>query len=149
MRLRAFIFDDNDAIRHILWTLCNDRGYEVFTYPDPGFCPLHVSPDCQCPQELACTDVIISDLNMQEVNGLDFVEGQIRKGCRCKHIALISGAWLEPDLSRARELGCKVLEKPFSPSEITEWLEEVEKQVDPERKLSTWWLSRSQSEGGR
>ena len=40
MSYRALIFDDQKEIRQMLWALFDSRGYEVFTFPHPGLCPL-------------------------------------------------------------------------------------------------------------
>ncbi len=142
MRPRVLIFDDDELIRSLLWRVFDSRGYEVFTYQDPAACPLHVAKGCACKQKVACTDVLISDLDMPKVNGLDFVESQAAKGCLCKHIALISGGWSNESLLRAGKLGCKVFEKPFSIDQLTAWLDEIEKEIDPDRELSNWHVQR-------
>jgi DNA-binding response OmpR family regulator len=138
MRPRALIFDDDPLIRQLLWAVCDRRGYEVVTFPDPGLCPLHTRERCLCDSEASCTDIIISDLDMPCVKGLDFVEALLVKGCHCRHIALMSGAWSDHDIARARELGCKLFTKPFHISEIMEWLAQVERTLAPNRKLQDW-----------
>ena len=37
---RALIFDDNQEIRRLLWTVFDMRGYEVFTFPHPPHQPI-------------------------------------------------------------------------------------------------------------
>ncbi len=138
MRLRALIFEDEAAIRQLLWFVCDRRGYEVFTFPDPGMCPLHVIDRCPCPAGTSCADIIISDINMLEVNGLDFVEALATKGCALPHFALVSGAWTDEDRARASRLGCTLFVKPFSFVELTTWLEHVERRVAPTRRLLDW-----------
>lgn len=138
MRLRAVIFDDHVSIRRFLWSVCDQRGYEVFTFPDPGMCPLHVIHRCPCPAGTTCADIIISDINMLQVNGLDFVETLPTKGCALPHFALISGGWSDVDRARAHRLGCHLLMKPFSLVELTTWLEQVEARVAPTRRLLDW-----------
>ena len=140
MRLRALVFDDDPMVRQVLWAICDRRGYEVFTFPDPGLCPLHVADRCPCDAHTTCTDIIISDLDMPNVKGLDFIESLRGKGCLCGHIAFVSGGWSVEDTARARELGCRLFAKPFHISEINEWLEEVERSLSPERRLSAWPL---------
>ena len=141
MRLRAFVFEDDDQIRSLLWKLLDRRGYEVFTFPDPGVCPLYISHECQCTLGNACADIILSDVNMPDVRGLDFVEAQLKKGCKCRHIALMSGDWSKADLLRAEGIGCRVFSKPFLIEPISRWLDEVEKATDPQRKLTDrFWL---------
>jgi len=139
MRIRVFVFDDDQTIRSILWRLLDGRGYEVFTFPDPAFCPLHLATGCPCPEDQACADIIISDINMPNVTGLEFVENQMKKGCKVKNVALMSGAWSDSDLEYARRLGCQALHKPFTLEEINTWLDVCEKKIDPNRVLSDWF----------
>jgi CheY-like chemotaxis protein len=143
VRIRAFVFDDNEAIRSMLWHLLDSRGYEVFTFPDPGLCPLHLAVGCRCPEDQACGDIIISDVNMPNITGLEFVENQIKKGCKVKNVALISGAWSESDLEYTQRLGCQPFHKPFTIDEINEWLDECENKINPNRLLSDWFQGRT------
>ena len=139
MVYRAFVFDDDRAIRSMLWTFLDLRGYEVFTFPHPGMCPHFDMEACPCPVRQSCTDIIISDLKMPVSNGLDFVKGQITKGCHCRHFALMSGYWTPQELAKAEELGFKVLSKPFQIDELANWLDKVEESIDHGRELSDWW----------
>ena len=113
MRRRAVIFDDNDLIRYALWSLFDSRGYEVFTFPEPGLCPLHVVRECPCPGDSSCADLIISDVNMMGANGIDFLEQLTQKGCKQRHFGIMSGGFSAADLARASELGCKLFTKPL------------------------------------
>jgi DNA-binding response OmpR family regulator len=140
MKRRAIVFDDIEAIQEILRRMLAMRGYEVMTYSNPGECPLQHEHDCQCNSKHTCADLIISDRDMPKVSGLQFVEGQIAKGCRVKNIAFMSGAWSESDLKKAKELGCKVFFKPFTIQEINDWLDECEKNIEPDRVLSDWFI---------
>ncbi len=84
---------------------------------------------CQCSRVTPCADVILTDLEMPGVNGLDFVEDQMRKGCKCRHMALMSGHWSDETLRRAKALGVHVLAKPFHPAQIETWIAELEKKT--------------------
>lgn len=139
MNYRVLIFDDQQEIRQLLWSLFDNRGYEVFTFPNPALCPLSDALHCPCPIEHACSDVIISDVNMPFKNGLDFIEEQIKKGCRCKNIALMSGAFTNGHITKAKSLGLTIFKKPFQLSDLNNWM-------DPERKLSDWFLKNLQKE---
>jgi DNA-binding response OmpR family regulator len=138
VKLRALIFDDDAMIRQLLWTVFDQRGYQVFTFPDPGLCPLSSAHHCTCPTSGVCADVIISDLNMPNVKGLDFVEALREKGCTCHAIALMSGSWSEEDESRGRRIGCKLFAKPFTISELNDWLRQIESSVSADRVLTDW-----------
>ena len=74
--------------------------------------------------------------------GIDFLEGQMRKGCKCKNMALMSGDFAETDVVRAKSIGLMLLKKPFGIKEILEWIESIEKTIDPNRKLSDWFLEK-------
>lgn len=140
MNYRALIFDDQKDIRQMLWSLFESRGYEVFTFPHPALCPLDEAENCPCPKEQACADIIISDVEMPFKDGLAFIEDQIGKGCRCNHIALMSGALTNAHFARAASLGLKIFKKPFRLEELSSWLDQVEKNIDPQRKLADWFL---------
>ncbi len=138
MRLRALIFDDDPVVRRMWWMLLDQRGYEVFSFPNPGQCPLFHAPECTDPQAGAFADRIGTDLEMPEVKGLDFVEGFLKKGYRCHALAMISGVWTEAHVSRARQIGCKLLTKPLKIDEVARWLDEIEPGIKPDRVLSEW-----------
>jgi DNA-binding NtrC family response regulator len=142
MNYRVFIFDDQEDIRQTLWSLFNGRGYEVFTFPHPGACPLDEMEICPCPIGQACADVILSDLNMPFKKGLEFLEEQIKKGCCCEHMALMSGAFTNEDMSKAESLGIRIFKKPFDLVEIIHWLDEIESHIEPKRELSDWFIEK-------
>jgi CheY-like chemotaxis protein len=137
-RFRVLVIEDNSEIRSTLRQVLSNLGYEVLTFPEPGFCPLHVAGKCPCPPQHTCADVIISDIDMPHISGFEFVAGQIRKGCKVKNIALMSGGWSMDELKQAAELDCKAFFKPFDSEELNKWLVECKKMVDPDRKLYNW-----------
>jgi CheY-like chemotaxis protein len=137
--MRAFLLEDDDTIRNMMSEILAARGYEVYAFANPAICPLQVEPECRCSAKQACTDIIISDLDMPNMTGLDFIDNQKEKNCKCQHVALMSGGWEEQDLSRAQDLGCKTFAKPFSFQEFYEWLDEVEKAIEPSRELANWF----------
>ena len=139
MKLRIIILEDNDAIRNLLSLILKERGYEIHSFSSPAICPLQITPACRCGGEQACVDVIISDLDMPAVTGLQFIENQKRKNCKCRHIALMSGNLTDEVVRRAKKMGCKVFPKPFNLSDIIEWLEEVEASISPNRQLENWF----------
>ena len=82
---------------------------------------------------------------MPNITGLRFIENQIKKNCKCKHVALISANWTHNDASLAQEIGCRVFTKPFFFQEFDEWLDEVEKSVSPTRELCNWFQEQDAS----
>jgi len=137
---RVLIFDDDAIIRKILWQYFDNRKYEVLTFPHPKSCALCDIQSCDCPIQEACADIIISDLNMPFMKGLDFLELQITKGCKAKHLALMSGDLTATDADRAVQHGIKLFEKPFVFKELDEWVKVVEEEIPAERRLADWYL---------
>ena len=138
MRRRAVIFDDNDLIRRNLWYFFDQRGYEVFTFPEPELCPLHVVRECPCPGDMSCADLVISDVQMLGVNGIDWIGNLIAKGCKQRHFALMSGNFSEADLARASRIGCVLFTKPLEMDGFAAWVEVVENSIPSGRLLYDW-----------
>jgi hypothetical protein len=55
---------------------------------------------------------------------------------------LMSGSFTDEYLTKAKSLEIKIFTKPFKLTEIEEWIESIEKNIDPNRKLADWYLSR-------
>ncbi len=138
MRLRVVIIEEEPAQRQFLAAVCGRRGYEVFTFPDVGSCPLHVIHRCPCAPGTVCADLLLSDLHMAEGKELDFAEGLLTKGCVAPHVALLSEAWTVGDHARAVRLGCRLFRMPFEIPELLAWFNILEAQVDPRRVLLDW-----------
>lgn len=138
MLARVLVFDDEELVRELLQALCERQGYEVITFPHPGICPLHGKNECPCGPESFCADVIISDLQMPVVQGLDFLESLLGKGCHCRHIALVTGSVEVQEVARAAKLGCKLFAKPFNQREISDWLDQVKRSLPANRCLYDW-----------
>jgi len=135
-KIRAVLLDDNDLIRSLINTILESREYEVFKFATPAICPLQKTPECSCTDTSRCADIIISDLGMPSVSGIDFIKTQKNKRCKTPYIAMMSGNWSPEDVSIAKKLGCKVFNKPFNISEMEEWLDHVEKNIDLAPELS-------------
>jgi len=138
-KIRVVLLDDDENILNILYEFLDFRGYEIYSFETPDICPLQLEPDCRCEDNERCVDVIIADFYMPVINGLEFIENQKINGCKAPYIAMMSGGWEEEGLLRAKELGCKVIHKPFNLKDIDEWLDEVEKNINLERELKDWF----------
>ncbi len=75
---------------------------------------------------------------MPHIDGLHFIQKLVEMKCRRPHIAIVSGSWEESDAALARELGCKVFQKPITLDELVDWIEEVESNLPPNRVLFDW-----------
>jgi CheY-like chemotaxis protein len=134
--VRVLIFEDNDILRPTLKHILEKLGYEVFTFSDPGLCPVSNSANHNCPLDHACADIIISDVNMPAQTGLELMKDRKQRGCKTKYRALMSGDWTDSNLKYAKELGCRVFHKPFNLNEMTQWLDDCNERIEPERRLS-------------
>lgn len=125
--MKIAILDDDPLILDLLRVYFSRRGHDVFAFPNPTeFLCKAKHPETVCKsREIPCVDMILSDVNMPYINGIDFFAGQLKKGCRCRHIALMSGAWQKFDMENASALGLKCFEKPLDFRQITEWLKHV------------------------
>jgi DNA-binding response OmpR family regulator len=121
---KALILDDDPVMLEILKKHLEIRGYEVLGFSNPALCPLFTAHSCS--SDTPCPDVIVTDLVMSTVNGIQFINEVKRKGCVDSHIALISGLWTEATLKWAAEFGVKVLHKPLNLQHLTEWLNTIE-----------------------
>ena len=135
---RILVFDDHEEILNLLKVVFDSRGYEVLTYPHPGACPIFDHDSCSCPDGQSCTDIILTDINMPVMKGIDFIEKQMKKGCQCRHLALMSGDYTSDEMERANELGLKFFLKPFEISDIFEWLDQIEQKIHPHRRLTEY-----------
>ena len=129
MPLKIFVMDDEESIRISLKWHLEDLGHQVITAARPhlsGMLPGHL-----CGQDKACGNALIIDYRMPGMNGLECIEMLLRQGCGgyASHILMISGNTGAIDMTRAREYGCTVMQKPVSLHELERWLEDVEKNL--------------------
>ncbi len=125
MRLkRALVFEDNLICRRLLTAILQEKQFEVTAFSSPTDYPPIENTD-KCPLSHSVYDILITDNKMPDMTGLELLELQQQKGCKIPnhHKAIISGSWINKDLERARQLGCKVFYKPCPIDQITNWLE--------------------------
>lgn len=139
MKIRVIVFDDNDFIRLRVSQILSEKGYEVFEFTEAGNCPLRLRKECSCPLTHACADIIITDINMPGMTGLEFIQNQLKQGCRVKHWTVMTFQWTSEQIDQAKRFGCHMLEKPFE-EEVVNWLVKCEKTIDPHRILSDWFI---------
>ncbi len=136
MKIRAIVLDDDHTIRTVISNILKDRGYEVFDFSEPTLCPIYLDSKCPCPTGSFCANIIITDINMPYMKGLEFIEHQRRNACKAPNIAVMSGRWTDQELEHAKRLGCQTFNKPFKMGEINKWLDTCEKKLDPNSRLS-------------
>ncbi len=135
-RPRAMVLDDNYILRTIIANMLKNRGYEVHGSSEPYFCPIFLDRKCSCPVDTHCTDFIIIDINAPDMEGLEFIENQKRNGCKVQNVAVLTNRLTDEETEHARRLGCHIFWKPFKFDEIGKWLDDCERKIDPDIKLS-------------
>ncbi len=125
--MKVLVLDDDPLVRSFLQGFLVRYGHEVVSYPSPVACPIFTYPVCPCGMDGRCPDAVLTDVRMPGADGLTFTEELRRKGCRCQHVALMSGTWTDADLARSKRLGLTVFAKPFHADKLLVWLSRVEK----------------------
>jgi DNA-binding response OmpR family regulator len=139
MKLRIIVLDMDEGMRDLVTTIAQNKGHEVLALPEPINCPLYSDLDCCCSQNLACGDLMIISNRTAKMSGLKLIKKQLEGGCKGatqNKLVLSTSVRENREFSFAKELGCKVIMKPFKISEISEWIDECEKKIDPNRKLA-------------
>ena len=144
MKLRVFLIEDDQRIRNLVSDVLEERGHKVYAFAEPFRCPILLNEKCPCPDGWQCGDIFITDREMPGMSGLDFIENQLRFGCRglAANTAVMSGNWTDDELSRARDMGCRTFHKPFDLGEFLAWIEACEARANPARGLTAVYLDK-------
>jgi CheY-like chemotaxis protein len=118
--MRILVVDDNDQIREMLRLLLEQAAYEVLEAANGKFA-LKLLKQEQ-------VDVIVTDIIMPEMEGIDLIMAIRSMDPGAKIIAISGGGRVDPHLclSLADELGAdRVLQKPFGKSAILSMVAEL------------------------
>lgn len=123
--LKVIVFEDDKPTAQIVKKLLNTFGHDVTLHTSPLSCPVFSSSTNACPNTSPCADVVISDVSMPGMNGIDFLRLQKDHGCKIHddYKALMSAALSPEQENNIRTLGYKFFKKPFKSLDIIEWLE--------------------------
>ena len=124
--MKVLVLDDDPLVRSFLQGALTQRGHDVMSYPAPGACPLFTSPTCPCGLDGQCPDAILIDVHLPGADGFDFAAEQQRKGCRCHHVAMMSGTWSSAELARSKQMGLTFFAKPFHLGRLLAWLAQAD-----------------------
>jgi len=115
--------------------MLENEGHEVLDFRDPSACSLFNDPTCTCPQSNPCADILITDMNMPNMTGLEFIRMQRARGCKAgpKNKLILSAHVSLPNINEVEMTGCPVMRKPFKPADFLNWIEESVGRIDPER----------------
>lgn len=125
MTLKIIIVDDEESIRDTFRWYLEDLGHEVSTFAEPLECD--IKTHCSCQKSTACCDALLIDYHMPTMNGLDFIEGQMKGGCKGdpRNILLMSGDTTRIDMNKVAAIGCRIEQKPLSLDTLETWIDEV------------------------
>ena len=123
---RALIFDDNPEILKLLGIILKRLGYHVTECSSPIDAP-HCDEPCPFETaEQACVDLIITDVQMPNMTGIEYVRKIRQVNCQVRHVAMISGEWNEENQRAAKKMGCKIFTKPVNLAEVKAWVSSLE-----------------------
>ncbi len=131
-KYRIAIFIDDEATKKFLVKLSQKRGYEVSSYAYPEECPALDDPkSCICTKTKSCADILILGRHFSTFKALDFLEAQIKAGCKLtiKNKLVLVSSFEPDDNKRARDIGVKMLHMPVSFNELNAWLDECEERL--------------------
>jgi CheY-like chemotaxis protein len=127
--LKIVLVDDDPLVLYSLASLFQSKGHSVLTYDNPLACPIFTQPHGSCFPDSSCPDIIITDYDMPEVNGTKFIETVFKKGCKCQHVALLTGVGVSDyDMRRLAKYGTRFFTKPLDFAEFEAWMMVREKE---------------------
>jgi FixJ family two-component response regulator len=110
---KVIVIDDDASVRRSLARLLKTEGHSVECFVSAEAYLMEVEPS----GEAAC---LVLDINMPGLNGLDFQQVQLERGCG-DQIIFITGHGDVPMCARAMKAGAvDFLPKPFSDAELLE-----------------------------
>ena len=127
--MKVMVIDDEPAILKIMAESLRQRGYEVETYGSATECLDAYQGNSTCQKH---SDVILTDIDMPRMNGIEFLDLLQNRNCPCQHIAVMTGGMFDDArLHKIKQRGCKVFMKPFSVAEFIDWLSLI--QIPPKQ----------------
>lgn len=130
--LNIVIFENDQVIARLLQVVLNRLGYnQIKIFTDPSLCPLYAEPSCNCPVTKPCADVLISDINMPRIDGLDFFRDHDGRGCQIilQNKALMSAGVTPEQQTLLLKSGYHFIKKPFEIDKLGAWLQDCEQRV--------------------
>lgn len=131
--MKILVFDDDENIRNLLKTALESKGHEVTALSDPTEFKFFDRQNCPCPIDKPCADVLIADIVMPKVEGIDFCKQLKSAGCRPLakgNVAIISGYLTIHYMNELNDLGIHYLRKPFEMKEMYAWIEECQTRIE-------------------
>ena len=120
--MKAVLVDEEDLVRRFMGSVLECFGVDVHVFVDPTECLQHWRRHSGDVQNRSWADIVVTDVRMPRMSGLDFAKELISGGFEPERIAVMSGSWTDQDVKRLRALGCARFAKPIDLSEFKEWL---------------------------
>ncbi|MEE9523786.1 MAG: hypothetical protein V3V59_03435 [Thermodesulfovibrionales bacterium] len=129
---RAIIYDDEPVIVELLRDILSLRDYDVLAFSKPVVCHIYNANVESCDNLQPCADVLITDIMMPEINGMDLLLKQAKRGCKMdtRNKAVISGNLSYEYKKMITDMNVKCFHNPFAFSDINNWLDECEQRID-------------------
>ena len=125
--LRILVFDDDTSICNLLELAFAGKGHEVTTYSNPTEFPFFNEHKCPCPKEDPCADILITDIVMPNIDGLEFFKQLRNAGCGPLvkgNVAIMSRHLTLHHMGDLNQLGIHYFRKPLDVREICQWVDE-------------------------
>jgi len=124
-KLKVVIFEDGQATLNRFKEVFKFKGHDVLSYSASTSCPLFKDTQCDCPKDSPCADVVVADMAMKHMSGLEFFEHQRKRGCKTpdgNKLLLVDE--ITADQKRAiSNLGCGFIKKPCNEYDLANWME--------------------------
>lgn len=130
--MRILILDDDADIRDLLQTALAGKGHDVTTYADPSEFPFLHSKSCPCEPDNSCADVLIADLVMPKIEGIEFVKKLKDEGCwplTIGNVAVMSGYLTLHYMNELNAMDIHYFRKPFELEELYAWVDECQERL--------------------
>jgi CheY-like chemotaxis protein len=137
MNTRILFFGDSDIMGNLYNLYLRSKGYEVLHFTSPRTCALVSNQSCTCSRKHACADIILTEMDLEGMTGLDLIRQQKERGCNAppRNKAVLSTGLNKKQEQDFRDIGCISLKKPFRLIDLIAWVNECEKNIPPDRKL--------------
>ena len=126
------IYDDDHDVCSVIRQYCERLGFEVVVFDEPVVCPLYGKGHGSCLKSAPCADVMLTDLNMPKMSGIELIRAQSERGCKLglDRKVMMSGTVEEFQLNAIRLLGCVWFEKTMVFPYFIDWLKRTKVEID-------------------
>ncbi len=131
--MRIMVLDDDKDIRALLKTALASKGHEVTIFENPAEFPFLHNKDCPCKPDNSCADVLIADIVMPNIEGIDFIKRLKAQGCwplTVGNVAVISGYLTLHYMNDLNDMAIHYFRKPFELKDVFDWVEKCQERLD-------------------